>query len=130
MPVTPSLGIDQNEKKRFIDRYWGRVPQFLIYQPENFICEANQDYLYLMNLFLSGELIRENISQELWNELEMLILNLKCPCLMSMEDRAIIDAFYGKTPCENRTWKLNCDEMVCCNEVVLCQEPTLCTSEK
>jgi len=49
MPTTPSLGLDQNEKQKFIDRYWGRVPKFLHRIPEQNICEANPDYIKLLN---------------------------------------------------------------------------------
>jgi len=124
---TPSWGLDQNEEKKFIDRYWGRVPQFNIYQPDNFRCEANQDYLTLMNLFVAGKLNRSNISRELWLELELITLNIACPCLLTMKDRAIVEAFLGNRPCESRSWKLNCMETICCNEIVLCEGPTLCT---
>jgi len=125
---TPSWGLDQNQEQTFIDRYWGRVPQFIIYQPDNFRCEANTDYLYLMELYIAGKLNRDNVSRELWRELELITLNIGCPCLLTMKDRAIIDAFLGNRPCENRNWKLNCMESICCNEIVMCEAPTVCNA--
>ncbi len=127
MARTPSWGLDQNQEKAFIDRYWGRVPQFIIYQPKNFRCEANTDYLDLMEMFVQGKLVRDNVSKELWRELELIVLNIGCPCLLTAMDRDIIEAYLGNRPCENWTWKLNCGESICCNENVLCSAPTKCT---
>ena len=41
MAKTPSIGIDQNKDERFIDKYIGRIPQFLHSIPQAYICEVN-----------------------------------------------------------------------------------------
>ena len=125
---TPSLGLDQNEAAKFVDRYWGRVPQFLLYMPETFTCEPNPDYLLLLNLMASGHLMKHNVSIELWRELEWLFGNVHCVCLLTNKEQAIMNAFLGGESCAQLEWKLPCGpgEVVCCNQRVLCEEPTMC----
>ncbi len=136
MPVTPSLGLDQNREAKFMDRYWGRVPQFLLYMPESFACEINPDYVELMNLYIIAhasndqaviDKFKDNISKELYAELSNIMLNLDCPCLLTGKERAIIEGFYGNDPCARPSHMLNCTETVCCNEIISCESETICT---
>ena len=130
MPKTPSIGLDQNKKETFRDRYWGRVPQFLIYMPESYLCEANPEYIELMNLYLDNdakENLRDVLSKELFAELEKIMLNILCPCLLTGKERALVNAFYGNDPCARPNHMLDCSGTVCCNEIISCKSETICT---
>jgi len=121
----PSWGLDQNEEKHFIDRYWGRVPMFLIFQPYNGKCSVNKDFIYLFNLFLSGKLKEENISIDLWRQMESMKKGMVCMCTLTFEERSFIKIFLGGKPCDAASipWKLKCAEKICCNEIVACEPP-------
>lgn len=129
MPKTPSMGIDQNDEKKFIDKYWGNLSQFLVYIPEAYNCEVNPDYLRLLEGYLLGTVKRENISPSLLQEIENIVVNIDCPCLLTGKERAIVEAYLGNEPCQKPSAKLNCNEAVCCNELVLCYEDTVCEEE-
>ena len=124
---TPSKGLDQNKEGKFIDKYWGRIPAFLIYMPESFLCDINPEYLELFNGFLTGEISKDNLSIELYYELERLKLNMGCPCLLSGEERAILNAMVGAPTCPPPSHKLECGTKVCCNLTVSCKSLTVCT---
>jgi len=78
---TPSVGIDQNGKNTFIDRYWGRVPMYTHIVPETLnttspIVECNEDYMQLFFGYLDGSLNLDNISMELQAELKDVVNKL------------------------------------------------------
>lgn len=76
---TPSIGIDQNEEGRFIDKYWGRLPMYLHRIPETanmgrkHIVECNPEYMKLVTAYLNGTINKDNLSYELYNEIEDVI---------------------------------------------------------
>lgn len=123
---TPSVGIDQNGDKKFIDKYWGRVPQFLKFIPESYICEVNPEYLELMQGYIDGDITKDQISDELFQEVENIVLNVGCPCLLDNKERAIMNAFLGSEPCPVPSHKLNCGDLLCCNEILRCESLTIC----
>jgi len=131
MPRTPSMGIDQNQDGKFIDKYWGRLPQFLRYLPESFICEVNPEYLELLRNYIDGLINPDNISDELRYEIENLIVNADCPCLLTGKERAILIALAGGEPCAPPSSKLPCNvgDTVCCNATVMCDPETVCEPE-
>ncbi len=72
---TPSYGINQNQEDTFIDKYWGRVPKYLHIIPEtiytdNPIFMCNPEYIELMEGYMDGSIVKENLSQELWYDIE------------------------------------------------------------
>jgi len=129
MAKTPSYGIDQNEGGRFIDKYWGRVPQFLRFIPEAFICEVNPEFIQLMQWYTDGTLERDNVNPSLYAEIENIMLNIACPCLLDGKDRAIMNAFLGNEICPPPSHLLTCGDLVCCNSWWACESPTLCDDE-
>lgn len=129
MANTPSKGIDQNQGGKFVDKYWGRVPRFLRLIPESYICEANPEYVQLMNMYIEGTLNKENVEPSLYEEIENIMLNLGCPCLLDGTDRAIMNAFLGNETCPEPSHVLTCGESVCCNEWFLCTSPSLCEDD-
>ena len=73
--MTPSIGIDQNGDKKFIDKYWGRVPKYLHIIPETIvnnkgIYECNPEYMQLIHDFMDGTIDERNLSQELMIDIE------------------------------------------------------------
>ena len=126
MARTPSLGIDQNADGKFIDKYWGRVPQFLKYIPEAFICEANPEYIELIQAYVDGNIVEANIDPTLYAEIENIMLNLSCPCLLTGKDRAIMNAFLGNPTCDAPSHMLTCGTSICCNSTVMCESPSIC----
>jgi len=86
MPKTPSLGLDQNIDKLFIDKYFGNVPMYLRRIPEARIYECNPEYMAIFDAFLYGNLDNRNISIELRRELAIVTEAL---------------AIYGKEPLIN-----------------------------
>jgi len=128
MARTPSMGIDQNLDGKFIDKYWGIVPQFIIYQPENYRCEVNPDYLFLLQAYINGEIDPDNISQDLRFEIENIVINADCPCLLSGKERAILIALSGGEPCAAPSSRIACNpgDKICCNATLLCDPVTLC----
>ena len=123
---TPSKGIDQNQDGKFVDKYWGRVPRFLKLVPESFICEPNPEFLELMQMYLDGTIEKDNIEPATYYEIENIMLNIGCPCLLDGIDRAIMNAFLGNEPCPEPSHKLICGETICCNSWVKCESPTIC----
>jgi len=78
MPKTPSIGLDQNQEDKFIDRYWGRTPMYTHIVKEtlntnNPIVECNKDYVVLFQGYLDGTLNLNNISQEMQAELKYVV---------------------------------------------------------
>jgi hypothetical protein len=128
MPRIPSSGIDQNEEGKFRDIYVGQVPKFLVYQPENNKCVVNPEYLYLMEKMKNQELVQENLPIDLWRELEFIVLNVDCPCLLTGEERAVVIAYNGGIPCDYEHWKLDCSESVCCNTMLSCEDRRKCNT--
>lgn len=126
MPSTPSIGIDQNQDDTFVDKYWGRVPMFLKWIPESYICEPNPEYLYIMELFIAGELNKDNFSDELYRELVNMVDLLCNPCKLTGKEKAIIRAFEGLPACTVPTSFLLCDDTICCNEMLSCEPPLDC----
>jgi len=126
MANTPSIGVDQNKGDRYIDKYWGRVPQFLRLVPESFVCEANPEYLILMAMYIDGTLIESNVEPALYAEIENIMINLACPCLLTGKDRAIMNAFLGNETCPPPSHMMTCGDSLCCNSWVMCKSPTLC----
>jgi len=126
---TPSWGLDQNEEKRFIDRYWGRIPLFLIFQPYNNKCVVNEDFLHLFNLFLSGKLQKQNVSIDLWRQMTSMKKGMVCMCTLTHEERTFIKVFLKQEPCDakNIPWMLKCNEKKCCNDIVACKPPNQTT---
>ena len=126
MANTPSTGIDQNGDGKFVDRYWGRVPKFIHRIPERNICDANPDYITLLNLVIDGTIPRDNISEELYRELLDFIDTMCNPCFMNDEDKALLRAFDGLDPCpEPGNWA-HCDDIVCCNDIYSCMDDRSC----
>ncbi len=70
---TPSIGIDQNQSDRFMDKYWGRVPQMIHSVPEANIWLCNPEYIWLIENYISGDLVEKNVSIELYAEIEDLV---------------------------------------------------------
>ncbi len=70
---TPSMGLDQNQDGKFIDRYWGRIPVVLHSIPEADIYEFNEEYADLFWGVMSGKIDEENLSEELAREVNILI---------------------------------------------------------
>lgn len=137
MNNTPSMGIDQNGDKKFIDRFYGRIPVFLRYIPEAFICDVNPEYVELIIAYLDGDINPENISEELTLEIENIVLNYDCPCLLTGEERAVVRAiaYYrlngslaGYEGCPPPTAVLKCTGILCCNQIVMCKTKTICTN--
>lgn len=126
MPRTPSKGIDQNLDGKFIDKYWGRVPQFLRLIPEAYICEANPEYIELMQMYVAGSITEDNLSQELFNEISNIVLNIGCPCLLEGNDRALLNAYLGNETCPIPSHTLTCTDSVCCNSYVRCESLAIC----
>jgi hypothetical protein len=122
----PSIGNDQNQDGKFIDKYWGRVPRFLIYEPWAFRCEANPEYLYLIDEYLNGRIDDHNLSNDLLLEIEKLIVNFSCPCMLTGEERTITDAYLGRKPCMKVITRVSCDDTLCCNEVLNCVPDSSC----
>ena len=60
------------------DRYYGDVPMYLIAIPESKIYECNMEYVGLVEAMVRGELRKENVSPDLWKELEYVIDNSSC----------------------------------------------------
>lgn len=76
MPIkTPSNKLDQyQDKNKFQDKYWGRVPMYLHMIPEtmntdNSIYECNPEYIWLIEAFMAGTIEENNLSQELYQEI-------------------------------------------------------------
>lgn len=126
---TPSKGIDQNQDGKFIDKYWGRVPQFLKYLPEAYICDPNPEYVELIQGYIDGTITEDHLSKELYTELEKIVLNIGCPCLLTGKERAIMNAFLGNESCPAPSHTLTCGESVCCNEWFSCTSPSLCEDD-
>lgn len=123
---TPSIGIDQNGEGKFVDRYWGRVPQFLKFIPEAYICEVNPEYLQILQGYVDGDITEAQLGRELFQEISNIILNLGCPCLLENKDRAIMNAFLGNEACPVPSHKINCAETICCNTILRCESLTIC----
>lgn len=119
---TPSMGIDQNENGKFIDRYWGNVPDFLVYLPAVYNCEINQDYITLIEGIIDGSIPRENVDTELYYEIMHIINNMDCPCILTGRERQVIEALLGNETCPKPSNRLNCDDAICCNTMVSCLE--------
>ena len=119
MPKTPSYGIDQNQELPFIDKYWGRVPKMLHYIPEDYICKANPEYIYLINAIINDEIDKENISDELYFELADFINRMCNPCAMDGEDRALYRAYSGLEPCPKPSIYGICDDVMCCDTIII-----------
>lgn len=134
MAKTPSKGLDQNASNKFIDKYWGRVPQFLKLIPEAYICEVNPEYLQIMQGYIDGDITKANLGDELYHEIENIVLNVGCPCLLDNLDRAIMNAFLGDEPCPVPSHKLTCYDpleptvhfSICCNTILRCESLTIC----
>jgi len=131
MARTPSIGIDQNLDGRFVDKYWGIVPKFIIYQPENYRCEVNPDYLFLLDAYINGNINPDNISESLRIEIEHMIINADCPCTLTGEERAIIIALKGGEPCSPPSPRLACNpgDTVCCNSTLMCDLISQCEDD-
>ncbi len=121
MAYTPSIGIDQNKEEAFQDRYWGRVPKFIHRIPEANICEVNQDYLTLIQLFIDGDIDQGSISRELYREVYDFVDKMCNPCIMNDEDQALMRAYDGSTACPDARCDFDCDEVLCCNEPLSCE---------
>ncbi len=128
MPKTPSMGLDQNQEGKFIDRYWGRVPKFIHRIPEQNICEANPDYITLIQLFIDGDIDQKNISEELYREVFAFVDKMCNPCLLTGEDQALMRAYNGLDACPDQRCDFNCDEVLCCNELLSCACPDVCVT--
>jgi len=127
MPRTPSLGIDQNLGEKFIDRYWGRVPKFTHLIEESLICEVNQDFIELINMFIDGKLDERNLSIELYRELTHFIDKMCNPCYMDYWDRKIFDALNGTDSCRaGMRYELHCNDVLCCNDMLGCGHGQMC----
>ncbi len=127
MPKTPSIGLDQNQEGKFIDRYWGRVPKFIHRIPEAYICEVNPDYLELINMFIDGIIDKQNLSAELYKEIYSFADLMCSPCHMTQEDQALLRAYeyeYSNGEdevCPEPECYAFCNESVCCGEVFSCK---------
>jgi len=126
MPFTPSVGLDQNQDGTFIDRYWGRIPKFTHRVPEQNICEANEDYITLIGLFIDGEVSQKNISKELYREVYDFVDKMCNPCIMNEEDQALMRAYDGLDACPDSRCDFDCDEILCCNELLSCECDEAC----
>lgn len=123
---TPSYGIDQNKDDVFMDKYWGRVPKFIHRIPEQNICEANSDYIYLINLVIDGNIDKNNISADLYREILSFIDKMCNPCIMNDEDAALMRAYDGLEACPEQRCELSCDDILCCNEILSCECESVC----
>lgn len=123
---TPSYGIDQNQDKKFIDRYWGRIPKFLHMIPEQNICIPNEDYLTLLQYVIDDEIPVDNISTELYKEMLDFISKMCNPCVMNDEDKALMRAYEGLEPCSTLENSVECEAMVCCNQIFTCVDEVEC----
>lgn len=134
MARTPSSGIDQNGSHTFIDKYWGRVSQFLQWNPAAYICEVNPEYIELMDGLIDGSILPENVSDELFNEIQLLLVNEDCPCLLEPKERALMTTYNSDPrdyePCSVPSDRLDCDSTVCCNTILLCNPLTECGEEE
>jgi len=128
MAFTPSMGIDQNQDGKFIDRYFGRVPKFIHMIPEQGICEVNQDYLTLIHGVINGTIPQDNIEEELYREVLDFIDKMCNPCNLNGIDQALLRAFDGHNPCPEPSIYMQCDDYICCNEVLSCNDvdPNTC----
>lgn len=103
MPIRiPSKGIDQNLGGKAVDKYYGRVPMYLKFIPEtaadNLIYKCNPEYIELFNGYVDGTIPKENISHELYYELEKVVDLLAFYGLLPMPE---YDPFFncaGYTP--------------------------------
>lgn len=59
---------------RFDNRkYWGRVPRFINKIEETDMYECNPEYIYLIECVMNGKINTDNISHDLFCEIEKLI---------------------------------------------------------
>ena len=70
---TPSIGIDQNDSDKFVDKYYGRMPKLLHGIEEADISTCNPEYIELINGFMDLTIPSQNISDELLIEVEALV---------------------------------------------------------
>jgi len=111
MPRTPSIGIDQDINSRYMDKYWGRCPQFLHKIPEAYIYICNPDYLWLLQSRVNDTLVIENISVELLRELDEVLALM---CFVDSYD-LYIDFVKEKKSKFNVTFPAQCDNKVSCS---------------
>ena len=139
---TPSIGLDQNGNRRFIDRYIGRVPKFIHRIPEAEICDVNPDYIRLLIDLVDGTIDSNNLSDELMKELQA-FLNLYADangvCKMSDEDKSLLTIFkYYMDPkeapwanpppaCKTPDNWVHCNDMVCCSNLYSCSDDAIPT---
>ncbi len=119
---TPSIGLDQNQEGRFIDKYWGRVPKFLHWIPQANICDVNPEYINLINGVIDGNIFARNLSIELYNEIICFIDMMPNSCSMNQMDAALYRAYNGNEACPNNLHLLDCNGFVCCGGYVDCKK--------
>ena len=67
---TPSVGLDQNQDGKFIDKYYGRIPKMLHSIPEANTWVCNPEYVKVLDAYITGNIVHENLSIELQNEFD------------------------------------------------------------
>lgn len=86
----PSKGIDQNGSDKFVDKYYGRIPMYLKFIPEtgatSLIYECNPEYIELFNGYIDGTIPKENISPELYLEIEKVVDHIQFFGLIPMPE--------------------------------------------
>ncbi len=93
MAKTPSSGIDQNGDGKFIDKYWGRVPQMLHSIPEANIWVCNPEYVLLMEMYVANTLNENDVSHELWAEIRKLFDSYAGGILLTEKEKKILECY-------------------------------------
>jgi len=94
MPKVPSIGLDQNQEGKFIDKYFGRVPKFTHIIREAGIYECNVEYVNLLVHVANGDITEDHVSHELWNEFADLMNKMMTPpAYRSIEENWLIRCF-------------------------------------
>ncbi len=86
------------------------------------MCEANPEYIALINGVIDGTIIEKNLSLELYREILCFIDMMPNACSFNQMDAALYRAYNGDEACPNDLHLLNCDSFVCCGGYVDCKK--------
>ena len=70
---TPSIGLDQDQEGIHIDKYYGRMPMYLVSIPESDLYECNPEFMNLLTQFMDGTIDNQNMSVELFKKVELAV---------------------------------------------------------
>jgi len=122
---------DKQGGESYKDRYWGDVPMFLKYIPEQQICVPNTDFIDLVNGLMENKLDNTkgikpvNVSRILMKDLEIILEIMADPvkaCMVDPKYSLIVKVVNGDpNPCLGSTkYKVDCSEKVCCHAKFRC----------